>query len=138
MARRDGAPYRVECRLAAADGTYRRHRLDFAPAGDGGPATRWIVTGTDLPHETARTPVRSAVIDDLPDGLYTVDGDGRLTALNRAASQMLGWTEQDLLGASVHDVVHASARHDERTGTPVRADGCRLLPGFAKPQQFVF
>jgi two-component system NtrC family sensor kinase len=128
-ARPDDQPYEVECRLAAADGTFRRHRLHFAPAG-GGPATRWIVTGTDIENhaapedETARIPFRSAVIDDIPGGLYTVDGDGRLTSLNRAASELLGWTEEELLGVSVHSVVHACVRQE----APLPQGECRLRP----------
>jgi len=50
---------------------------------------------------------RSVIMDDMAEGLYTVDGDGKLTSMNRAASEMLGWQEKDLLGSSVHDVVHA-------------------------------
>jgi two-component system NtrC family sensor kinase len=51
---------------------------------------------------------RSVIMDDMAEGLYTVDGDGKLTSMNRAASEMLGWEEKDLLGMSVHDVVHAA------------------------------
>jgi two-component system, NtrC family, sensor kinase len=55
---------------------------------------------------------RSVIMDDMAEGLYTVDGDGKVTSMNRAASEMLGWAEKDLLGLSVHDMVHAAPWHD--------------------------
>ena len=65
---------------------------------------------------------RSVVMDDLAEGLYTVDGDGMLTSMNRAASAMLGWEEQELLGASAHAVVHAAPWHS----TPLPESECPL------------
>jgi two-component system NtrC family sensor kinase len=65
---------------------------------------------------------RSVIMDDMAEGLYTVDGDGKLTSMNRAASEMLGWAEKDLLGLSVHAVVHAVPWH----GTPQPESECPL------------
>ena len=65
---------------------------------------------------------RSVIMDDMAEGLYTVDGDGKLTSMNRAASEMLGWAEKELLGASVHAVVHATPWH----GTPQPESDCPL------------
>ncbi len=67
---------------------------------------------------------RSVIMDDMAEGLYTVDGDGKLTSMNRAGSEMLGWAEKDLLGASVHAVMHAAPWH----GTPQPEGECPLLP----------
>jgi PAS domain S-box-containing protein len=42
-------PYEVGCRIGRADGSFRRHRVGFAPVrGDDGRVRRWIVTGTDV------------------------------------------------------------------------------------------
>jgi two-component system NtrC family sensor kinase len=65
---------------------------------------------------------RSVIMDDMAEGLYTVDGEGKLTSMNRAASEMLGWQEKDLLGLSVHAVVHAAPWH----GTPLPESECPL------------
>jgi PAS domain S-box-containing protein len=65
---------------------------------------------------------RSVIMDDMAEGLYTVDGDGKLTSMNRAASEMLGWQEKDLLGVSVHAAVHAAPWH----GTPQPESECPL------------
>ncbi|MDX6678516.1 MAG: hypothetical protein QOE31_2568 [Solirubrobacteraceae bacterium] len=51
--------------------------------------------------------LRSAVMDTMAEGLYVVDGDGRLSLMNAAASAMLGWSEQELAGRRVHDAMHA-------------------------------
>jgi two-component system NtrC family sensor kinase len=227
-------PYEVECRLGRADGSFRRHRVSFAPVRDDGVVRRWVATGTDIEetevlrdrlthtgtlleslegavpcglgfvdpesrlvrvndtfaamgvvprsqqfgrpiHEifpeiwpqieanyhrakasaevvvgtvvTVPAPgdcdgprswlvnchpvhidgalvgvglmlidvaereraqaFRSVIMNDMADGLYTVDGEGRLTSMNRAASEMLGWQEAELLGKRAHSVMHA-------------------------------
>ncbi|MDR7275322.1 two-component system sensor histidine kinase NtrB [Catenuloplanes atrovinosus] len=72
---------------------------------------------------------RSIVMDNMAEGLYSTDEQGRLTSLNRAASRMLGWTEQELLGRDVHRTVHAPSPTADcpllrvrATGEPVEAD----------------
>jgi PAS domain S-box-containing protein len=65
---------------------------------------------------------RSVIMDDMAEGLYTVDGDGKLTSMNRAASEMLGWQEKDLIGVSVHTAVHAAPWH----GAPQPESDCPL------------
>jgi two-component system NtrC family sensor kinase len=49
---------------------------------------------------------RSAVMSQVVDGVYTQDRDGRLVYMNSAASRMLGWTETELRGKCMDDVVH--------------------------------
>jgi PAS domain S-box-containing protein len=58
--------------------------------------------------------LRSAVMDTMAEGLYVVDGAGRLTLMNAAAAAMLGWDEQELRGQRVHDALHS--RHAD--GSP--------------------
>jgi PAS domain S-box-containing protein len=66
---------------------------------------------------------RSAVMDRMAEGLYTTDEEGRVTSMNRAAVRILGWGEQELLGRSMHEVVHFR-RPD---GSPVPVDECPLM-----------
>ena len=40
-------------------------------------------------------------------GIFGVDHNGRCTFINRSAAQMLGYTPHDLLGHSLHDLVHS-------------------------------
>jgi PAS domain S-box-containing protein len=46
------------------------------------------------------------VVDNMAEGLYALDGDGLVTFVNSAASKMLGWTEAELQGRSMHEMVH--------------------------------
>jgi PAS domain S-box-containing protein len=65
----------------------------------------------------------SVVMDNMAEGLYTLDADGCLTYMNPAASRMLGWTAEELLGKPMHDAVH----FQRADGTPVAATDCPLL-----------
>jgi PAS domain S-box-containing protein len=49
---------------------------------------------------------RSAVMSQVGEGVCTLDRNGRLTSLNSAASKMLGWTESELRGRYMHEVVN--------------------------------
>jgi PAS domain S-box-containing protein len=63
----------------------------------------------------------SAITRHLGEGVYSVDRAGRLTFMNPAAEQMLGWSEAELLGKTMHDVIHCG-RGDEHHG-----EGCPIL-----------
>ena len=67
--------------------------------------------------------LRTAVVDTMAEGLYVLDGDGRLTLMNSAASRMLGWSEQELLGRALHDVIH----FQYADGSPHPEADCALL-----------
>ena len=47
-----------------------------------------------------------AVTDSMGEGLFTLDPEGRLTYINKAAEAMLGWSRHDLLGRVMHDITH--------------------------------
>jgi PAS domain S-box-containing protein len=65
---------------------------------------------------------RSAM-NNLAEGLYTVDIQGRVTYINPSAEAMFGWTSAELLGKNIHESVHY--KHSD--GTPFPAAGCHLL-----------
>jgi PAS domain S-box-containing protein len=64
-----------------------------------------------------------SVTHNVGEGLYALDGDGRVVFLNAAGSRLLGWTEAELVGRSFHDAVHPR-RPD---GAPLDARECPLL-----------
>ena len=67
--------------------------------------------------------ITNTVMRCLGEGLYTLDRQGRLTFLNPAAEQLLGWNAAELLGQPMHDVIHG--RHlDDRPLPPAE---CRIL-----------
>ncbi|WP_246194986.1 PAS domain S-box protein [Allochromatium palmeri] len=54
------------------------------------------------------------ILESSADGLYGVDVEGRTTFVNPAACAMLGYTQEQLLGRSSHDIIHhshADGRH---------------------------
>jgi two-component system NtrC family sensor kinase len=81
------------------------------------------LVAVDLTERTEAEAFRSVVMDNMAEGLYTVDDQGRLTSMNRAASQLLGWQEKELLGRPMHDRVH----FQRADGTPMLAGECPLL-----------
>jgi len=42
----------------------------------------------------------------ISEGIFELDGEGRLVCMNAAAERMLGWTESELLGHAVEDLLH--------------------------------
>ncbi len=66
---------------------------------------------------------RRVVMDNMAEGLYTLDADGRLTYMNPAASRMLGWTAEELLGKRMHETVH----FQRADGHPIPAHDCPLM-----------
>lgn len=64
-----------------------------------------------------------AVADSIGEGLFTLDSAGRLTYMNSAAEQLLGWSLAELHGEVFHDVSHF--RHAD--GRPMPIEDCRIL-----------
>jgi len=58
----------------------------------------------------------SLVLDSAPDLVYTTDGQGRLTSLNEAAAQALGYAPHELEGRSMFDLVHPDDREAGQAG----------------------
>jgi PAS domain S-box-containing protein len=56
-------------------------------------------------------------------GVYTVDLDGVVTYMNPSAEAMFGWTNAELVGKRMHEVVHY--KHPD--GTPYLASDCPAL-----------
>jgi PAS domain S-box-containing protein len=59
----------------------------------------------------------NAITNSLGEGVYALDRAGRLTFVNPAAEQLLGWTEAELLGTDAHAVIHMAS-----------ANGVRIVP----------
>ncbi len=47
-----------------------------------------------------------ALLEATGDGVLGIDLEGRCIALNRAGSELLGWTERELRGRDVHETLH--------------------------------
>src|SRR3984885_7148388 len=81
------------------------------------------VVVVDVTEREEADRLRVAVMDTMMEGLYVLDGDGCLTLMNSAASQMLGWSQQELLGKPVHAAIH----FQHADGSPHPEGDCALL-----------
>ena len=64
------------------------------------------------------------ILDAAGEGIYGLDCEGRATFVNSAATELLGWREQDVLGEPLHDIHHHShpdGSHYPREECPIYA-----------------
>ena len=83
------------------------------------------ITGRKQKDEALRSAAEfdEAVMANMGEGLYTVDGQGLVTFLNPAAEKMFGWKLADLRGKKMHDTTH----YKHRDGRPYPAEECSGL-----------
>jgi PAS domain S-box-containing protein len=60
----------------------------------------------DITERREAEEFRKVVMANMAEGLYALDADGLVTYMNRAASKMLGWAEDELRGKPMHEAVH--------------------------------
>lgn len=60
------------------------------------------------------------------DGIFGVDQDGNTTFVNPAAEETLGWSEEDLIGKSMHMLIH----HHHASGEIYPASECPIYSAF--------
>ena len=63
------------------------------------------------------------LLESAGEGIYGVDTEGRCTFANRAATKMLGFAREELLGTDVRSLLHA----DRASGEPIAADDWVVL-----------
>ncbi|MEO8337334.1 MAG: PAS domain S-box protein [bacterium] len=63
------------------------------------------------------------VLNAIDDGVYFLDGAGRTIFINEAAGRMLGFTNREVLGRSMHDLTH----HHYADGTPFPREECPIV-----------
>jgi PAS domain S-box-containing protein len=64
-----------------------------------------------------------AVMENMGEGLYTVDSQGSVTFMNPAAEELFGWTLDELRGRNIHDAVH----YKYPDGSPFPVEECPNL-----------
>jgi PAS domain S-box-containing protein len=64
----------------------------------------------------------AAVTDSMGEGLFALDAEGRVTVMNQAAEELLGWTLEEIAGQTMHEVIHY--RHPD--GRPYPTRDCSL------------
>ena len=63
------------------------------------------------------------ITEVIGEGIYVLDGQGRLTFMNPEAEKLLGWSEAELLGREMHEVIH----FQKADGTPLPEADCPVL-----------
>lgn len=77
----------------------------------------------DITDRTEAEHFRAAVMDTIVEGLYVLDRNGRLKFMNPAAAKLLGWSEEELSGRSMHEAIH----YQHADGSPHPEEECELL-----------
>lgn len=74
----------------------------------------------ELEHTATKLHTITSVLGE---GVYVLDAEGRLTFMNPEAERLLGWTEEELLGKNIHEVIH----YQKADGAPLPASECPVL-----------
>lgn len=65
----------------------------------------------------------SLLLESTGEGLFGLDLDGRCTFVNASAAEMLGYREHELIGESMHELIH----HTRADGSPYPRDRCPVM-----------
>jgi len=66
------------------------------------------------------------ILDAAGEGIYGLDHQGRTTFVNQAATEILGWRSEDVLGQPAHDVHH----HSRADGSSYPRNECPIYAAF--------
>ncbi|WP_179380743.1 sigma 54-interacting transcriptional regulator [Jannaschia marina] len=66
------------------------------------------------------------ILDAAGEGIYGINAEGKTTFVNRAAQEMLGWTDADLMGRDIHAMIH----HHHLNGEVYPAHDCPIYRSF--------
>ena len=67
------------------------------------------------------------LLESVGEGIIGVNTDGHITFVNPLACRMLGYTESELVGEGLHDLIHYA--HND--GSPYRQSDCPMYQSFA-------
>ncbi|HIP38454.1 MAG TPA: PAS domain-containing protein [Desulfocapsa sulfexigens] len=63
------------------------------------------------------------IVNSAGEGIFGLDIDGNVTFMNKAAAIMLGWTQEEMIGKSHHELIH----HSHSDGTPYKEEDCPIF-----------
>jgi PAS domain S-box-containing protein len=66
------------------------------------------------------------VLNAIGEGVYGIDLQGNATFVNPAAAQMVGWDPQDMIGKSMHQILH----HSRPDRSPYPREECPIYAAF--------
>jgi PAS domain S-box-containing protein len=130
-ARREGQPSVAESCFTRSDGTACWARVSHTPLKDphGNPCGALAIMSDVTASKTQAAELRAtehflaALTDSMAEGMFALDRDGRVTYMNQAAEQLLGWSKDELATRSMHDTTH----YQHEDGSPRPRSDCPLL-----------
>jgi len=131
-----GKPLDYECRATRPDGVERVfHARGRAVKDDSGKLVGLLGTVQDitglaqgrqrLEHANRQN---EALLNSVPDGIYGLDLEGRITFANPAATALTGYPVEETLGRRSHDLVH----HTREDGSPYPLEDCPCTGGLER------
>jgi PAS domain S-box-containing protein len=69
---------------------------------------------------------KEMILKSAGEGIYGLDLEGKTTFANPAASRMIGWEPEELIGKPQHDILH----HTKADGSPYPRDKCPINAAF--------
>lgn len=67
-----------------------------------------------------------AILDSAGDGIFGINNDGVVTFVNQKATELLGWSKEELVGKSHHDLVH----HTRKSGGEFPVEECPIYMAY--------
>jgi len=93
-----------------------------------GAISSWYIALVTLRHEKAeimaqRLSERSLLLQSIPEGVYGLDVEGSCQYINTQACQSLGYSEHELIGKNIHEMIH----HHHQDGSFFPKKDCPLF-----------
>lgn len=107
--------------LADAPGSVRTFVSSFYPVYVRGEIVGVGAVALDVSEQRESEPFRQAVMQSMAEGLYVLDSEGALKYMNAAAERMLGYSEEELRGKSMHEAIHY--QHADASAFPAEECG---------------
>ena len=95
---------------------------NYYPVRVGGQIIGIGIVVIDVTERRRAEELRAVVLDTMVEGVYVTDAQGCLILMNKAATKITGWTEEELRGRSVHDAIH----FQHADGSRYPKDECEL------------
>lgn len=121
-------------------GEYYWVRTTIVPITDNaGQPKKYISMCTDITSQKLleHTALKSeewlhTIMDNLGDGVYTLDSEGCLTYFNAEAERLLGWRLDELIGKPLHDIIH----HHSPDGAALSFEQCPIALAMKNQQVY--
>ncbi len=122
--RSEGRAGLVETCFVRKNGTQCWARVSHRPLSDQqGQRSGSLVMVSDINAEKAQMlemreaeGFLAALTDSMAEGVCAMNHDGHVTYMNHAAERLLGWSQRELAGRSLHDTIHY--QHDDGSPYP--------------------